>query len=185
VLLGDLVDRLAGADSGAAAVGYARALQVLFDSHLTKENEQVLPLLAASSTVSLAELLGGMHELLGGHDHGGHDHGAHDHGAHEHGAHGHAGKAAAPAAHTCNCGHDHEAVVPELDARYVPHDIRHATIFGALSAVPSGGAMVLIAPHDPLPLLAQIEQRDPGVFAVRYLERGPEAWRLEFTRTTG
>jgi len=42
--------------------------------------------------------------------------------------------------------------------------------------------MVLIAPHDPLPLLKQIEQRSPGVFEVDYLEQGPEAWRLSFAR---
>jgi len=42
--------------------------------------------------------------------------------------------------------------------------------------------MVLVAPHDPLPLLAQIEQRSPGAFEVRYVERGPEAWRLAFVR---
>lgn len=175
VVLRDLADRLAAAGSGVAAYGYGRALQVVFDAHVAKENEQLLPLLASSSAVSLAGLLDGMHELLGAGDHTGHDHAGHEDTA----------GAAAPAGHTCNCGHDHEAAVPELDARYVPHDIRHATIFGALSAVPAGGAMVLVAPHDPLPLLAQIEAREPGVFAVRYLERGPEAWRLEFTRTTG
>ena len=32
---------------------------------------------------------------------------------------------------------------------------------------------MLIAPHDPLPLVAQIEQRTPGLFTVDYLERGP------------
>ncbi|HET9859316.1 MAG TPA: DUF2249 domain-containing protein [Nocardioidaceae bacterium] len=73
---------------------------------------------------------------------------------------------------------------PELDARVVPHAIRHATIFGALEAVAPGDGMVLVAPHDPLPLLAQIEQRSPGVFAVEYLERGPEAWRIAFVRRT-
>ncbi|HEX6517716.1 MAG TPA: DUF2249 domain-containing protein [Nocardioidaceae bacterium] len=73
---------------------------------------------------------------------------------------------------------------PELDARAVPHAIRHATIFGALDAVRPGGGMVLVAPHDPLPLLDQVEQRFPGAFDVDYLERGPEAWRLSFVRRT-
>ena len=45
----------------------------------------------------------------------------------------------------------------ELDVRAVPHAIRNATVFGALEAVQPGGAMVLVAPHDPLPLLAQVE----------------------------
>ncbi|WP_283948828.1 DUF2249 domain-containing protein [Streptomyces panaciradicis] len=36
----------------------------------------------------------------------------------------------------------------------------------------------MAAPHGPFPLLAQIADRYPGVFAVEYLERGPETWRL-------
>ncbi|RPF27224.1 DUF2249 domain-containing protein [Georgenia muralis] len=82
--------------------------------------------------------------------------------------------------HACNCGHDD--AVPALDVRAVPHAIRHATVFGALSAITPGGAMDLVAPHNPLPLLAQVEQREPGAFEVAYLEEGPEAWRLRLTR---
>ena len=44
--------------------------------------------------------------------------------------------------------------------------------------------MVLVAPHDPLPLLGQVEQRYAGAFAVEYVERGPEAWRVAFVRQT-
>lgn len=83
-------------------------------------------------------------------------------------------------AHACACGDDDSAVV--LDARDIPHAIRHATIFGALGAIRPGFSLDLIAPHDPLPLLAQIEAAEPGGFAVDYLERGPEAWTLRFTR---
>lgn len=72
--------------------------------------------------------------------------------------------------------------MPELDARSIPHAFRHATIFGALDTVAAGRAMVLIAPHDPLPLLAQLEQRSPGQFGVSYQERGPESWRLLLRR---
>ena len=74
---------------------------------------------------------------------------------------------------------------PELDARAIPQAIRQATIFEALDAVRPGAAMVLVAPHDPLPLLAKIEQRDPGAFEVSYLERGPEAWRVRLVRRAG
>ena len=42
--------------------------------------------------------------------------------------------------------------------------------------------MVLVAPHDPLPLLEQLGQRSPGLFSIDYLERGPEAWRVRFVR---
>lgn len=82
---------------------------------------------------------------------------------------------------SCGCGCTDEGV-PELDVRQIPHAIRHATVFGALAAIPEGGAMVLVAPHDPTPLLGQIEQREQGSIEVTYLDEGPEAWRLRLTR---
>ena len=163
-----LVDAVARAEDPVRAAASATALRVMFDSHLAKENELVLPLLTASHEVSVAELLDGMHELLGGHDEDEHAHAAAD-------AHG-------SGDHRCGCGEVDPAGHPELDARLVPHAIRHATIFGALDAVAPGAGLMLVAPHDPLPLLAQIEQRTPGRFEVSYLERGPEAWRLQFLR---
>ena len=162
-----LVEAIGNATGPVRAAANAQALRTLFDSHLVKENEQILPLLAESSEVSLADILGGMHELLGGHDHA-----ESAQAAPEGGCGG-----------ECGCGEqDPAGVLPELDARAVPHAIRHATIFGALDSVAAGGGMVLVAPHDPLPLLAQLEQRSPGLFTVDYLERGPEAWRIRFVR---
>lgn len=168
-----LVGQLAATADPVRAGALAKALQVTFDTHLAKENEQVLPLLVSAPDVSVAELLAGMHELLGG-------------GAHEH-AH-----SPTPAAeqeegcggHSCSCGEVDGPGYPELDARAVPHAIRHATIFGALDGVAPGGGMVLVAPHDPLPLLAQLEERAPQRFEVSYLERGPEAWRIQLVRRT-
>ncbi|MFV0252552.1 MAG: DUF2249 domain-containing protein [Beutenbergiaceae bacterium] len=80
----------------------------------------------------------------------------------------------------CGCAHEHGT--PELDARAIPHAIRHATIFGALDSLTPGSAMILAAPHNPLPLLAQLEDRAPGAFEISYVEEGPEVWRLQFTR---
>jgi len=162
-----LVEAIEQATGPVRAAANAQALRSLFDSHLVKENEQILPLLAESGEVSLAELLGDMHELLGGQDP--------------------AQRAEAVAEAGCGgeCGCDEQGPVgalPELDARAVPHALRHATIFGALDSVGAGGGLVLVAPHDPQPLLAQLEQRSPGVFTVDYLERGPESWRLRFIR---
>lgn len=48
----------------------AYALAVLFDAHLNKENDLVLPLLAGAPDVSVVGLLSGMHELLGETDDG-------------------------------------------------------------------------------------------------------------------
>lgn len=81
----------------------------------------------------------------------------------------------------CACGAAHESL-PELDARTIPHAIRHASIKGALGSLRSGEAMVLVAPHDPKPLLAQIAEREGDLIEVSYLEEGPEAWRLKLTR---
>ncbi|MFV0428241.1 MAG: DUF2249 domain-containing protein [Arachnia sp.] len=82
--------------------------------------------------------------------------------------------------HSCGCSESDHGV-PELDVRPIPHAIRHATVFGALSAIPDGGSLVLLAPHDPKPLLAQIAERE-GPITVTYLQEGPDAWRLRLTR---
>jgi len=192
-LIVGLVERLRSAPGQVEAAGEARALSVTFESHLAKENDQILPLLAESPGVSLADALEGMHELLGSHGHV--DQHDQDHGhAHDHThAHDHRepasrvdstveGEASSGCGGACACGESDGPDLPELDARSVPHAIRHATIFGALDAVSSGGGLVLVAPHDPLPLLRQLEGRAPGAFAVEYLERGPETWRLRFVR---
>ena len=174
-----LVESLRSAPSRVRAAAEARALAVTFDSHLAKENDQILPLLASNPQVSLAGALDGMHDLLGGHDKQ-HDH--HDHADHaDHADHVEAAPVAQAGSGGCACG-GHDEDLPELDARQVPHAIRHATIFGALDAVRPGKGLVLVAPHDPLPLLRQLEGREPGTFSVEYLERGPEAWRLRLTR---
>jgi uncharacterized protein (DUF2249 family) len=166
-----LVEAVRQAVGPVRAAANAQALRSLFASHLVKENDQILPLLAASSEVSLAVVLEGMHELLGGTG----DINEAPESVDEGGCGG-----------ECGCGHQDNGetagALPELDARAVPHAIRHATIFGALSSVSAGSGMVLVAPHDPLPLLAQLEERSPGLFSVDYLERGPESWRVRFIR---
>ncbi len=208
-VLTDLIDQVAGSQYAIDAAAKATALQVLFSVHAQKENEIVLPLLAGEPSVSLAEALDRMHEQYaaakamqgmggggcgcGGHDEAGAGGGAVNGGGCGDGGCGCGGHdeaapaaAVAPAAGGCGCGgHDEAGQVgdrPVLDARAVPHDIRHATVFGALDAVAPGAGLELIAPHDPVPLLAQIEQRHPGVFEVTYLERGPQAWRLALDR---
>jgi uncharacterized protein (DUF2249 family)/iron-sulfur cluster repair protein YtfE (RIC family) len=161
----ELVEAIGKATGPVRAAANAQALRSLFASHLFKENEQILPLLAESTEISLAEVLAGMHELLGGHDEGE---------SAEANAQGGCGG-------ECGCGEkDPAGDLPVLDARAVPHAIRHATIFGALDSIGAGGGLVLVAPHDPLPLLEQVEQRSPGLFSIDYLERGPEAWRIRF-----
>ncbi|MDN4522751.1 DUF2249 domain-containing protein [Mycolicibacterium austroafricanum] len=157
-IIGALVERIR-IEPPVRAAASGHALRVLFDAHLTDENERILPIVAADPEVSLAEVTHGMHELLGGHA---------------------AANGAAPS-HTCGCG-EHDADDPVLDVRAVPHSIRHATVFGAFDAVPVGGALILVAHHDPVPLLHQLAERNSGRLDVDYEERGPDAWRLRLTK---
>jgi uncharacterized protein (DUF2249 family) len=167
-VIGDLVRALSsGGRDLVRDAAHASALHAVFESHLAKENDLVVPLLLRTPGVSVAALLGGMHELLGG-------------GADDVESAGGCGSG-----HACSCGESDPAGHPELDARAIPHAIRHATIFGALESVPADGGLVLLAPHDPLPLLGQISDRWPGEFRVDYLETGPETWRLVLVRASG
>lgn len=63
-----LVKEVAEVADPVHAAAAAKALQVMFQSHLAKENRLVLPLLASRPEVSVADLLAGMHDLLGAGD---------------------------------------------------------------------------------------------------------------------
>lgn len=167
VVLTEIVEAIRKAVNPVVVAANVHALRVVFASHLAKENDLILPLLASSPDVSLAAVLEEMHASLDGDVDAGAE----------------AGTAAveAPAAGgSCGCGGHDDAGFPELDATTIPHAIRHATIFGALEAVGDGGGLVLLAPHAPLPLLRQIEDRWPGRFEVSYLQEGPEIWKVQF-----
>ena len=83
----------------------------------------------------------------------------------------------------CSCGATSDDT-PVLEVRTLPHSIRHAAVLGALDGVNAGTSLVLIAPHDPLPLLREISEREPGAFDVTYDARGPEAWHVRLTRVS-
>ena len=72
---------------------------------------------------------------------------------------------------------------PRIDVREIPPGQRHETVLAAVAAVPAGGALVLVAPHAPRPLLAQIETGHPGEFALEWLQSGPEVWQLRLVRS--
>ncbi|MHB9859103.1 DUF2249 domain-containing protein [Streptomyces sp. YIM S03343] len=190
-----LVDALREAGAPLTAASDARALQVLVEEHVAKENGLVLPLLAVMPGVDLAALLTDMHRAF-----------EKEAGAAEAAAAEAAMARAAVPGWTepvqvapgsvalesvvpaprpagggcgggCTCG-EAEVDIPELDVRAIPHTLRHGTVFGALDAVPVGRSLVLVASHDPLRLLAQIEDRSRGHFTAQYLQRGPSAWRI-------
>ena len=82
----------------------------------------------------------------------------------------------------CDCGHEASAT-PELDARLIPHEVRHAAILGALESLKPGAALILVAPHDPKPLLAQVYAKYGAGFTREYVESGPDAWKIRLERT--
>ncbi|HWC21409.1 MAG TPA: DUF2249 domain-containing protein [Flexivirga sp.] len=84
--------------------------------------------------------------------------------------------------HSCRCGCSDNADLPELDTRTIPHALRHGAVFGALATLRPGQGLVLIASHDPKPLVAQIAEGTDGAIAVSYLVEGPEAWHLRMIR---
>ncbi len=59
------VGELRSARQGVEAASIATAILALFEAHLWKENDLLLPALVAAPNVTLAELLEGMHELIG------------------------------------------------------------------------------------------------------------------------
>lgn len=83
--------------------------------------------------------------------------------------------------HSCGCG-EHDVELPELDARTIPHAIRHGAILGSLAQLAPGAGMILAAPHNPLPLLRQIDEQFNGSVQISYVEEGPEVWRLKLVR---
>ena len=82
----------------------------------------------------------------------------------------------------CGCGCGTQSGTPELQASALPKVIRHGAIIGGLTSMKSGEALVLVVSHDPLPLLSQLNRVAPGAFELTYPERGPEVYRLQFTK---
>lgn len=59
------VNELRLAPDPLAAATTASVVLALFESHLSKENDLLVPTLVNNPNISLVELLGGMHELVG------------------------------------------------------------------------------------------------------------------------
>ena len=70
-----------------------------------------------------------------------------------------------------------------VDARVLPIPQKHPTIFRTFEGLKTGEAMLLVNDHDPKPLYYQFAAERTGQFEWRYLENGPEVWRVEIRRT--
>ncbi len=167
VALRELAGALESARTAGEAAGAAAAFDALFQAHLEKENEILLPALVDAG-VDLPALLDGMHMILGEP----------------------AGQGGCGCGH-CGCG-DHDAagtpgavvevVDGELDVRPLAHAQRHEKIFATFDALRPGTAFVLVNDHDPKPLYYQFAAEHAGEFTWEYTESGPEVWRVRIGR---
>lgn len=166
-----LVNELARARTSGAMAASAGAVRALFEAHLAKENDDLIPELVAHD-VDLGRLLDGMHEILGGHGE----------------------SAAVESSGGCGCGGcgcggaeaDAQAsgeVEADLDVRAMPPALRHEQIFARVADLVPGASFVLCNDHDPKPLRYQLDAERPGQITWDYLEEGPQVWRVRIGRT--
>lgn len=78
-----------------------------------------------------------------------------------------------------------EVTLHPFDARGIARRFRHAAIFGALDALQPGEAMRFVNDHDPLPLLAQLQQRYGDALSIEYRQREAGAVVIDFTVVAG
>lgn len=83
------------------------------------------------------------------------------------------------ATHVCN--HSTPEALYPFDARGVAKRFRHAAIFGALDALQPGETMRFCNDHDPLPLLAQLQQRYGERVNIAYQQREMGAIVIDFS----
>lgn len=74
------------------------------------------------------------------------------------------------------------AAADEVDVRSLVPAQRHQKIFQMVSQLAPGASFVLVNDHDPKPLYYQLEAEYPRQFSWTYLEKGPDAWRVEIGR---
>ncbi len=72
----------------------------------------------------------------------------------------------------------------ELDGRAIPHEERLPAILRRLTKLQPGESLVLVAPHEPSKLLRMLLAEFPRCFEWGPLQRGPQAWRWQFTART-
>ncbi len=80
--------------------------------------------------------------------------------------------------HVCN--HTTPEALYPFHARGVAKRFRHAAIFGALDSLVPGETMRFCNDHDPLPLLAQMQQRYGDRVVIEYVQREPGVIVIDF-----
>ena len=112
--------------------------------------------------------------------------GGHGHGAQE------APKAEAAAHGGCGCGDHGQGTAhvvsqdpavreDELVIHSLPKVVRHALLFAAMDNLPLGASLIVVAPHQPVPLFNYLQESESH-YRVETIETGPVDWRYRVTR---
>ena len=75
-----------------------------------------------------------------------------------------------------------EKKIVELDVRIIPPRDKHPRIFQTFDSLKSGEILLIINDHDPMPLKYQFEVERQGKYGWKYIEKGPEIWKVEIER---
>ncbi|MBI3031566.1 MAG: DUF2249 domain-containing protein [Candidatus Rokubacteria bacterium] len=70
-----------------------------------------------------------------------------------------------------------------LDVRAMAPRERHPKIFETFEGLKPGETFTLVNDHDPKPLFYQFSFERAGAFTWKYLEEGPEVWRVEIGKS--
>ena len=70
-----------------------------------------------------------------------------------------------------------------LDVRTIIPRERHPLIFKTFDDLRAGENFILVNDHDPKPLYYQFEFERRGQFIWKYLEEGPEVWRVRVSKS--
>jgi len=75
-------------------------------------------------------------------------------------------------------------VEPEriFDGRSIPCSVKHGQIIQKWLDLPVGDYFVLVNDHDPVRMHEQFSAQWPGAFDWRYLQQGPEEFRVKITK---
>jgi len=69
-----------------------------------------------------------------------------------------------------------------LDVRNIIPRERHPKIFNTFDELKAGEMMVLINDHDPKPLKYQLDAERTGQMDWKYVEQGPDIWKVEIRK---
>jgi len=75
-----------------------------------------------------------------------------------------------------------ERTVVELDVRIIPPRDKHPRIFQTFDSLKPGDVLLIINDHDPAPLRYQFQFERPGKYGWKYIEEGPEVWKVEISK---